>query len=89
MPYIDQNSRARLAPAINALKRLLFFATPGLMNYVITQLLIAWIGAKVTYARLNNALGILEGVKLELYRRMVAPYEDVKCEESGDVFPHE
>lgn len=38
------------------------------------------------YARLNEMIGCLECAKLEIYRRMIAPYEDVKAEENGDVF---
>lgn len=34
----------------------------------------------------RTILGVLECVKLELYRRVAAPYEDRKIEENGDVF---
>ncbi len=34
---------------------------------------------------LFDALGILECMKLELYRRKVAPYEDLKVKESADI----
>ena len=35
---------------------------------------------------LNAAIGVLECAKLELYRRVVAMYEDGKIKENGDVF---
>ena len=38
------------------------------------------------YAHLNEALGALESAKLELYRRLAAPYEDEKKSETGDVY---
>ena len=38
------------------------------------------------YTELSSIMGVLECVKQEFYRRMVAPYEDKKCEENGDVF---
>jgi hypothetical protein len=31
-------------------------------------------------------IGVLECAKLELYRRVAAPYEDAKCEDNGDVY---
>jgi len=40
----------------------------------------------VKYATLNTVIGVLECAKLELYRRVVADYEDQKCEENGDVY---
>jgi hypothetical protein len=38
------------------------------------------------YAHINEAVGALECAKLELYRRVAAPYEDEKMKESGDVY---
>lgn len=38
------------------------------------------------YEDYNEAIGALECAKLELYRRLIAPYEDVKIEENGDVY---
>jgi hypothetical protein len=37
------------------------------------------------YFNYNRAVGVLECIKLEFYRRMVGPYEDTKIRESGDV----
>jgi hypothetical protein len=41
---------------------------------------------RLRYAHLNEAIGVLECAKLELYRRVAAPYEDEKITESGDVY---
>jgi hypothetical protein len=38
------------------------------------------------YALLNEAIGALECAKIELYRRLAAPYEDEKRQETGDVY---
>jgi len=38
------------------------------------------------YQNINDLLGALEGAKLELYRRVAAPYEDEKVESNGDVY---
>lgn len=59
-------------------------ATSGELNYAITLLLLGT-GPKC-YEDYNRLIGVLECVKLEFYRRAVAPYEDKKKEENGDVY---
>jgi hypothetical protein len=39
-----------------------------------------------SYSLYNTLLGATEAAKLEIYRRMVAPYEDEKCKQNGEVF---
>ena len=66
------------------------FTTPrsvGELNYGITLLCINYLeknGKK--YATMNDILGALEGAKLEFYRRVASPYEDIKIKENGDVY---
>lgn len=36
--------------------------------------------------RVNSGIGALEAAKLEFYRRVVAPYEDKKIFDNGDVY---
>lgn len=86
MPYIDQESRKRLtAKSIDSNP-----VTAGELNWTITQLLDDYVarmgGAR--YAVLNEVIGVLECAKLELYRRIVAPYEDTKITENGDAYPN-
>jgi hypothetical protein len=38
------------------------------------------------YANINEVIGVLECAKLEIYRRVAAPYEDEKIDQNGDVF---
>ncbi|MEM1978824.1 MAG: hypothetical protein QXL72_07940 [Candidatus Caldarchaeum sp.] len=38
-----------------------------------------------SYFNYNRALGVLAAVSHELYRRRVAPYEDEKIKQHGDV----
>ena len=38
------------------------------------------------YSDYNEVVGLLESVKLEFYRRMVANYEDSKIIVNGDVY---
>lgn len=37
------------------------------------------------YSNYASVVGVLETVKLELFRRQVAPYEDAKIAQNGDV----
>lgn len=81
MPYIDQPRRDEIdngsAPT-NA----------GELNYTITKIVDRYILDKggIRYAHLNEVVGALECVKLELYRRIAAPYEDEKIASAGDVY---
>lgn len=81
MPYINQDARDRLDFEDGA-----FPETAGELNYVLT--LIAheyWEANGQNYQAFNDILGALEGCKLELYRRKIAPYEDEKIWQNGDV----
>jgi len=81
MPYIKQEQRNQLedidTPAITA----------GELNYCITKLVCEYINSnKLNYQTINDIVGALEGAKLEFYRRVAAPYENVKMKENGDVY---
>lgn len=88
MPYIKQEARAELRGAI---KRMLDDLeagrgpVPGEINYVISSIIWHIFDAEPCYNTANALLGVLEGVKLEFYRRKVAPYEDEKIKENGDL----
>lgn len=79
MPYIDRQKRAELHAGRAPM-------TPGELNYAITTAADQYIGPRVSYARINEVIGALECVKLELYRRLAAPYEDGKKAQNGDVY---
>lgn len=84
MPYIKQEDRSRFehwlrGAALSPPK------TAGELNYVITRLTHIFLGTEAKYQNFNDAIGALEGAKLELYRRQIASYEDTKIEENGDV----
>jgi len=86
MPYIKQQDRKKFDPHIDALvKELKLNKSPGEFNYVISRMIwIVWVGSP-SYTLGNNLIGALECVKAEFYRRFLAPYEDVKIKENGDV----
>ena len=85
MPYIHGVDREDIDGILAYLEPL----TTGEVNYIITKVLLNWLQGTTdtpNYQDYNELVGILECAKLELYRRMVAPYEDFKCKENGDVY---
>lgn len=80
MPYITPERRQALDEGEE-------IESIGEVNYGITRFILSALGPDPDYATYNTMIGVLESVKLELYRRMVAPYEDAKGEENGDVYP--
>ena len=92
MPYISQSLREafpRSEPDKLAVMHQLIKDNPGCLNYLITLWARDYIATNggLKYSVLNAAIGALECAKLELYRRVIAPYEDKKIKENGDVFP--
>lgn len=81
MPYIGKALRKTLDTGSLP-------ATAGELNYVITRTVDRYIerGGGLNYSAINEAIGALECAKLELYRRLAAPYEDAKAEQNGDVY---
>jgi len=82
MPYIKQENRVEKDKLISQL--LEECEAAGDFNYVITALLHQLIRREgKNYTNLNAVIGILECAKLELYRVVVAAYEDIKIIENG------
>jgi hypothetical protein len=95
MPYIAQDKRNQLDPIVDELHRQLVNLklddettnTEGCINYAITRLLMMVYGDKdsTSYRCINDALGVLDGISKEYYRKVAAPYEDQKEFENGQV----
>ena len=82
MPYIKQRDRNILASQ-GAQP-----CTSGELNYAITLKLIEyWCAGFQNYQRINDIVGALESAKAEFQRRVVAPFEDRKIADNGDVYP--
>lgn len=86
MPYINQHDRGIYkVQAADA-------ETSGQLNFQITQLVNNFLAdpespyTRRSYAKYNEAIGVLECAKLELYRRLIAPYENEKIEQHGDIY---
>lgn len=79
MPYIKTHARSEIDEGFTP-------RSAGELNYAITRLCHKyWDYNGANYQAFNDILGALEGAKLELYRRRIAPYEDEKISENGDI----
>jgi len=89
MPYINKNRRKILNSDIDTLISLIknnpFDGEDGELNYIITRIIDATYG-EGGYDKFNRAMGVLDCVSREFYRRKVVPYEDRKMKENGDVY---
>ena len=86
MPYIKPERREKykvLNELVSILKSVPAEEVDGELNYVVTKILKEVYPLR--YYHINKAMGVLECIKQEYYRRVVAPYEDTKIKESGDV----
>lgn len=88
MPYIPQTDRDKFAIAVDELR----VATNshgisnGELNYLITVLGLLYLDRHGrSYNTLSDVVKAMECAKLEFVRRHLAPYEDRKIVEHGDV----
>lgn len=83
MPYIPQSEKKRVDQDN-------LITTAGQFNYALNQLISIYIDQNdFNYQTSNDIIGAMECAKLELYRRLVAPYEDSKILQNGDVKPYQ
>ncbi len=87
MPYIAPSDRPAIDEKINdlivSLKSRPIENQDGDLNYAVSRIIHEVYPTR--YFHYNRALGVLAAIQLELYRRKVAPYEDEKIAENGDV----
>jgi hypothetical protein len=87
MPYIKQKKRPLfdddIENIVSILKEQPLMEVDGDVNYIVTSIMKKLYAPR--YFNFNRAIGVLESIKLEFYRRAVAPYEDIKIKENGDV----
>ena len=82
MPYIEPGIR----PAIDSGR--MVPRTVGELTYAMTRLALNYVEHQgISFSVLADVLAALDATAREFYRRMVAPYEDAKIEENGDVYP--
>lgn len=82
MPYIHPEDRDAFEPKLE--RRI---TAPDQLNFSVTRLIDDYLSNnRLDYQTLNDVIGVLECVKLEVYRRIAAPYEDQKLALNGDVY---
>ncbi len=88
MPYILPEDRLKLKPVTDAIAAAIDDGTSaGDLNYLMSLMAKAYVDAKgLRYEHLNAVVGALDSCKAEFQRRVVAPYEDKKIDENGDVY---
>lgn len=80
MPYIEKKRRTEI-------KRPLCDAhDAGELNNLLTLMIFHYLPDEPRYQDYNEIMGVLTCMQMEFYRRLVAPYEDKKRIEHGDVF---
>jgi hypothetical protein len=81
MPYVSQEKRDSFLQGVGIMEN------PGDLNFVLTKVCLEYLENKTeSYQAYNDIVGALECCKLEMYRRAVSPYEDVKIAANGDVY---
>jgi len=80
MPYIPQNRRKKAGESVFNCKDL------GELCYHITDDILGYMGNSPHWQDYAGILGMLESIKMEIYRRLIADHEDVAIERNGDVF---
>ena len=84
MLYIPQEERPEIVRAIDAL----YIDSPGKLAYGIARLIRKFFRGQrgpIGYAGFAMVSGVLITAQMELYRRGIAPYEDMKLQQNGDV----
>ena len=83
MPYILQKHRKRCEHVLKIMKRE-NIQPEGDLNYILYAFCKR--NVKPSYNNYKNFLGELTECCAEIRRRLLAPYEDKKIKENGDVF---
>ena len=81
MPYILEHQRKQILEERRDPR------DAGELNFLFTHVINCYLTENgVCYQSFNDIVGALEGAKLEMYRRLVAGYEDQKVESNGDAY---
>lgn len=81
MPYIPRSERAKVSEGV--------MPHAGAFNYAVHQLIDEYFKQhNRNYQSINDVIGALDCVKMELYRRLAAEYEEIKILQNGDCAPY-
>lgn len=85
MPYLTEGNKEALAPIVEAMAEV-GITDPAELNYLVCKATNIFLGDQPRYRNFNAAMGAIECAKLEIQRRLVAPYEMRKAQQNGDIF---
>jgi len=92
MPYLTQEDRKALEEAEASGNFYIYLGSlelrkfAGHLNFIIFKTVRVWIyHNKVSYFSFATIVGTIVCCVLEIYRRLVAPYENSKIKQNGDV----
>lgn len=89
MPYLHEQNREYFNKLLDALNHSAI-ANGGELNFLFTSIINQFHATNPKrYETMNTVIGALEACKQEYYRRLCAPYEDVKIEQNGDAYNEE
>jgi hypothetical protein len=83
MPYIKKENRQDIDDCLNDLE--MYIENSGELCYIVYKLMNDLTKVNKCFKTMSSLISEVECAKLEFYRRVVAPYEDKKIEENGDV----
>ena len=84
MPYISEERRQVFDRHLDAIGAEL--ENGGEINYCVYRLCLRFLERQgMSYNKAMIPFSALGAAQMELYRRVVAPYEDIKIAENGDV----
>lgn len=84
MPYISPERRKVFDTQLDQIAQNL--TSGGEINYCVYRLCLAFItNAGMSYTNSMVPFSALGAAQMELYRKVIAPYEDEKIAENGDV----
>lgn len=86
MPYIKKEDRIKFQQILDIIHFDELVQNEGELNYLISSICVTYLNQKgFKYAVMNQIIGVLDLVEKEFYRRLVAPYENKKIKENGDL----
>jgi len=85
MPYIKDKEKHEISDTIDNLK--MWILSKGDLNYAICELVGSLIldGEKISYTEISNWISGVHDAEVELNRRLLSHYENLKIIENGDV----
>jgi len=89
MPYLREENKVYFDKLLERLRKCAI-ANGGELNFLFTEIINQFhVTNSKRYETMNTVVGALESCKVEYQRRIVAPYEDKKIQENGEVFSEE